>query len=163
MADISIRLAAVLDELPIAIALVSPSGQFLGKAGGMSRILGDMIPSYDPNNINRWRFTDAAGAVIPPTDWPTPRALRGERIDTGMLATYRDTTCERRMKVISMPTQDPEGEIAAIYFLQVLDAPTRSANGSLHDLQQKLIDELAQAVVAGWRGFVPSRDRRLAS
>ncbi len=163
MADIAGRLAAVLDELPVAIALVSATGHFLGKAGGMAHLLGDVIPSHDPHEASRWSFTDARGVSIPRSDWPSPRALRGERVYGGLIGTYRDSSGERRMKVISMPTLDPTSEVATVVFIQSLDVKSRSAAGSHHDLQQRLIDELAKAVTTGWRDLPLAIDQRKAS
>lgn len=52
----------------------------------------------------------------------------------------------QKVKIISMPVFDPLNEVGAISFLQALDAKGRSAAGSHHDLQERLIDELAKAV-----------------
>jgi hypothetical protein len=163
MADISSRLASVLDDLPVAVALVSASGHLLGKSGGLSDMLGDMIPAQDRQASAHWSFIDADGATIPCADWPTPRALRGERVHAGMIGTFRDSSGERRLKVISMPTADRGGEVAAIVFLQALDTPHFGVIGSVHALQQKLIDELARAVTLGWTGFGYEIDARVAS
>ena len=143
--DIYKRLEAVLEKLPVAVALVSRSGQLIGKTGGIAGILGDMAPSFDAREAGRWSFADANGPAIPPRDWRSGRALRGERHYAGMIGRFIDAEV-RKVKVTSMPTFDPKDEIAAITFVQALDGRSRSADGSHHDLQERLIDELVKAV-----------------
>ncbi len=154
MLDLSSRLAAVLDELPVAIGLVSPTGRLISKSGGMVSLLGKHVPSFDPREAGRWDFRDAGGSAIPASDWPSGRALRGERHYEGMVGTFIDGEI-RKVKIISMPVLDPTHKVGAITFLQALDAKGRSAEGSHHDLQRRLIDELAKAVAAA------SSDERL--
>lgn len=150
MSDIHLHLAAVLEELPIAIALVSPSGRLLGKAGGMADMLGDTVASQDPREAARWSFRDESGSAIPRTLWPSARALRGEYDDEGMLGCLWKG--ERQpVRVTCVPTLSSGSDVAAVAFLQFLDAPTRSAEGSHQELQQRLIRELAKAVSSSWR------------
>ena len=143
--DIYKRLEAVLEKMPVAVALVSRSGELVGKTGGISGLLGKMAPSFDVREAGRWSFADASGAAIPHTDWPSGRALRGERNYAGMIGKFIDGEV-RKVKVTSMPTFDPKDEVAAITFVQALDDRSRSAAGSHHDLQERLIDELVKAV-----------------
>ena len=150
MSDIHLHLAAVLEKLPIAIGLVSSSGRLVGKAGGMADILGDTVPSHDAREARRWSFTDARGHAIPPSQWPSARALRGERNYAGMIGKLHDGD-ERAIKVVCIPTLQPDSDIAAVTFVQVLDTRSSSVDGSHLDLQQRLIDNLVQAVAAGWR------------
>lgn len=155
MIDFTRRLAAVLDRLPVAVGLISPTGRLLGKAGGMSNLLGDIIPSHDARAAGHWTMTDASGAIVPSSEWPSARALRGERTCTAMLGSYHDDDGKRPVKVISVPTFDPTSDVAAITFLQVFGAPCHSIDGSHLDLQQRLIDDLVQAVVKGWNRPAP--------
>jgi len=149
MLKLSLQLAAALEELPVAVALVSRDGRVISKTGSVAGMLGESVPSFDRREAGRWSFTDANGAAIPPADWPSGRALRGERHYDGMIGTFLDGEV-RKIKVISMPVFEPSSEVAAIAFLQVLDAKGRSAAGSHRDLQQRLIDELVKAVtIAG--------------
>lgn len=143
--DLYKRLEAVLERLPVAVALVSRSGELIGKTGGISGLLGKMAPSFDAREAGRWSFADARGSAIPRADWPSGRALRGERHYAGMIGKFLDGEV-RKIKVTSMPTFDPKDEIAAITFVQAFDNRSRSADGSHHDLQERLIDELVKAV-----------------
>ncbi|RYZ02750.1 MAG: hypothetical protein EON61_15760 [Alphaproteobacteria bacterium] len=147
MLDLSLRLATVLDGLPVAIGLVSPKGRLIGKIGSMTGLLGQYVPSFDPQEAGRWDFRDANGAAIPAADWPSGRALRGERNYEGMIGTFIDGE-SRKIKIISMPTFDPTNKLGAITFLQAVDAHGRCAEGSHGDLQRRLIDELVKAVSA---------------
>jgi hypothetical protein len=145
MLDLSLRLAAVLDELPVAVGLVSPKGRLISKTGSMTGLLGAKVPSFDPREAGRWDFRDAGGRAIPAADWPSGRALRGERHYQGMIGTFIDGE-RQKVKIISMPVFDPASDVAAITFLQSLDAKGRSAAGSHRDLQERLIDELVKSV-----------------
>lgn len=145
MLDLSLRLAAVLAELPVAVALVSPTGRLISKTGNMIGLLGKYAPSVDAREASRWSFKDAGGSAIPVADWPTGRALRGERHYDGMIGTFIDGD-HVKVKVISMPVFDPSNDVAAITFLQALDTKGRSAEGSHRDLQHRLIDELVKSM-----------------
>src|SRR5690606_10938898 len=100
-----------------------------------------------PVEADRWDFRDRTGSAIPAIDWPSGRALRGERNYEGMIGTFIDGE-SRKIKIISMPTFDPSKELGAITFLQAVDGRGRSAEGSHTDLQHRLIDELVRAVGA---------------
>lgn len=145
MLELSLRLAAVLDELPVAVGLVSPTGRLISKTGSMTGLLGRHVPSFDPREASRWSFTDAGGSAIPAADWPSGRALRGERHYDGMIGTFIDGE-PQKVKIISMPVLDLSHAVGAITFLQGLDAKGRSAEGSHRDLQHRLIDELVKSV-----------------
>lgn len=135
----------MLEELPVAIALVSSTGQVINKTGGMSRLLGEYVPSFNAREATRWAFSDAGGSAIPVRDWPSGRALRGERHYDGMIGSFLDGEV-RKVKVTSMPTFDPMSDVAAVSFVQVLDARKASVDGSYHDLQERLIDHLVRAI-----------------
>lgn len=143
--DFTLSLGTVLEELPVAVALVSPTGQVIGKTGGMCGLLGAYVPSFNTHEALRWSFHDASGLPIPPRDWPSGRALRGERHYEGMIGSFLDGEV-RKVKVTSMPTFDPTSDVAAVSFLQVLDARKASVEGSYHDLQERLIDHLVKAI-----------------
>lgn len=142
----------MLDKLPVAIALVSREGRVIGKTGGMAPLLGDIVPSHDAREAARWSFHDAQGRAIPPSDWPSGRALRGERNYAGMIGRLLGDDA-RPIKVVSVPTLRPDSDVAAVTFVQVLDTRTRSAAGSHLDLQQRLIDDLAHSIANGWDTF----------
>lgn len=161
MTDMSLKLSAVLERLPVAVGLVSSSGHVIGKSGGRASMLGRMVPSHDPREATRWAFNDRTGAAIPPSQWPTARALRGERHYDGMLGRFRDGE-DCPVKVISLPVYAPGSKVAAVFFVQVLETRTPSQDGSHIDLQHRLIDLLARTITSSWNELEPANGRRTA-
>lgn len=147
MIDLPLRLSAVLEALPVAVVLVARDGRCLAKTGGMASMVGRALPIIDPREARRWSFRDKGGSALPHSQWPTARALRGERCHAGMRGAFVDGET-RAVKVISMPTFDSSSDVAAIAFLQVFDTPSPSIAGSHHDLQERLIDDLVRALAA---------------
>lgn len=47
MLNLSLQLAAVLDELPVAVALVSRKGRVVSKTGSKMGLVGEYVPSFD--------------------------------------------------------------------------------------------------------------------
>ena len=144
--DVSHQIAALLDRLPIAVAMFDASGSLTGKAGQLSGLLGAVLPSRDRAQASRWRFTDKKGAIIPPDHWPSECALRGDVNLAGLVGRYQDNG-EHLIKVTSIPTQTPS-EVAVMAFLQRIDTPSRCAEGSYADVEQRLVDTLIRAVSA---------------
>ena len=152
MIDLTNRLASVLDLLPVAVGLASAQGRYLAKLGGRSGMLGDMVPSRDMRKTSRWIITDATGTIVPTSEWPDARALRGDLSCGAVVGCYRDEDGDHPIKETSVATRDPTGPVAAVTFLQVFDTRSRSIEGNHLDLQQRLMDGLAEAVARGWSG-----------
>lgn len=151
MMDISNKLSAVLAALPMSVGLFSKTGRVLGRAGGrMAGLHRDIAPSQDAREADRWRFIDKDGASIPRTQWASARALRGECNDAGMVGSFWQRE-RHAVRVTCVPTFTPGSDVAMVAFLQFLDAPTRCAEGSHQDLQQRLIRELASAIASKWQ------------
>lgn len=155
MTDIPRALAAIIDLLPVAIALVDSNGAIVGKSGQMACVLGDAIPSRDPDEAKRWHFADARGAAIDREHWPAARALRGEVLHSGMIGRYRKDG-ERLIKVVSIPFTAPHTDLAAMTFLQLLDRERRSPDGHLEDLEERFIDTLVSSLGAQWERTPPN-------
>jgi|JI9StandDraft_2_1071091.scaffolds.fasta_scaffold04256_5 hypothetical protein len=162
MTGISLQLATVLDRLPIAVSLFSRDGQVVGKAGGAASMFNGVIPALNAKEASRWTFLDRQGTSIPRTLWASARAYRGERNYAGLIGTYRNGE-EHRIRVTCMPVCDPGSDVAVVAFLQVLNAQSRSAEGSHMDLQVRLIDQLVSAVSAAGPNGAQDLARRLAS
>lgn len=145
--DISHQIAALLERLPLAVALFDASGCTLAKVGQLSGLLGGAMPSRDRAQASRWTSKDAQGSLIAPTDWPSERALRGEVHTAGMVGRYRDAG-EHLIKVTSIPVTTTTKGSAAMAFLQRIDRPVRCADGSHLDLEQRFIETLVKAVSA---------------
>jgi myo-inositol catabolism protein IolC len=148
MSDLSKKLDAVLNDLPLAVALVDPTGRFVGKSGRMSGMLGDFIPSRSARDAPLWRFTDSGGSIIRPDHWPAARALRGETLPEGMTGTWRKDQ-EHQVKVIALPFPDPEVDLAAITFVQLIDRERRAREGVHNDLEERLLLALVRAIRDG--------------
>ena len=162
MTGISLQLATVLDRLPIAVSLFSRDGQVVGKAGGAASMFNGVIPALNAKEASRWTFLDRQGAAIPRTLWASARAYRGERNYAGLIGSYRNGE-EHRIRVTCMPVCDPGSDVAVVAFLQILNAQSRSAEGSHMDLQVRLIDQLVSAVSAAGPNGAQDLARRLAS
>lgn len=145
MTHLPLQLSLVLDRLPVAVGLVARTGRFLGTLGGMSGRLGKMVPSCSSREAGRWRFTDSRGSAIPPSEWPSGRALRGEQDYAGMVGAFTDGE-ECPIKVVSIPTLNHASDVACVAFVQFLETRSPSIEGSHHDLQQRLIDQIARSI-----------------
>lgn len=152
MTDIAHKLALVLDRLPVSVGLFSRTGHVLGRMGGRVAVLRrDIVPSQDAREAARWRFVDEGGVAIPRNQWASARALRGECNVAGMIGTFWQQE-PHPVRVTCVPTFAAGSDVAFVGFLQFLDAPTRPAEGSDQDLQQRLIRELASAIASSWQG-----------
>ncbi len=156
MTDISHKLAAVLEGLPVSVGLFSRTGRILGRAGGrMAGLHRDIAPSQDSREAARWSFVDERGATISRTNWASARALRGECDDAGLVGSFWQGE-KHPVRVTCVPTCSPGSEVAAVAFLQFLNTPTRCAEGSHQELQQRLIRELAKALASSWQAASPA-------
>ena len=162
MTGISLRLSAVLDKLPVSISLFSPDGHVLSKAGGAAAMFNGIIPAFDAREAARWSFVDRQGAAIPRTHWASARAFRGERNYAGLIGSFRNGE-EHRIKVTCMPVGDLGSEVAVVAFLQLLNTRSRAVEGSHLDLQQRLIDQLMQALCSDEQTAGQDMVRKLAS
>lgn len=113
----------------------------------LSGLIGAAIPSRDKVQRSRWRFTDPAGVVIAPPNWPSAAALRGHVNLAGQVGRYRDGD-ELLIRVTSVPTFSASSDIAAVTFMQRIDSAGRSADGSHADLEHRFIEALVKAIAA---------------
>jgi hypothetical protein len=58
----------------------------------LSSLWSDVIPSRDPPSLRRWRSFDANGAVLPFSQYPGARALRGETVTRFSIFSTRRAT-----------------------------------------------------------------------
>src|SRR6202030_1766722 len=78
------RLSAVLNQAPGGVGLFDNRGELVLRGGYLSSLWSDVIPSRDPASLRRWRSFDANGAVLPFSQSPGARALRGETVTPGL-------------------------------------------------------------------------------
>ena len=95
------QISEILEQLPAGICLINQEGQILlGNAISRS-ILPAMMPSVDPERMQRWQTFDDNGKPIPPKQWPGARALRGETVIPGMEFVYIDDAGQELWQLVS--------------------------------------------------------------
>ncbi len=95
------QISEILEQLPAGICLLNQEGQILlGNAVSRS-ILPAMMPSVDPERMQRWQTFDDSGQPIPPKQWPGARALRGETVIPGMEFVYIDDAGQELWQLVS--------------------------------------------------------------
>jgi PAS domain S-box-containing protein len=104
------RLSAILNQVPGAVGMFDREGHFILRGGPLSHLWDHSIPSLDPGSIQRWRGFDAHGGLLPRSQYPGERALRGETVTPGLDFIY---------------TADDGGEI----WIRISAAPFRNATG----------------------------------
>jgi PAS domain S-box-containing protein len=110
------RLTAILNQLPGAVYLIDRDGRFLLRGGQLSTLWrDDLMPSRVADSIKRLRGFDANGGPLPLSEYPGPRALRGETVAPGLDFIHTaDDGRERWIRVSAAPFRDASGEIVGI-------------------------------------------------
>jgi PAS domain S-box-containing protein len=89
------RLAAILEQLPVGVALIDDEGVLILSNACMRKYLPQLVlASREPEAIKRWHASDEDGRPIPPEQWPGARALRGEIVSPGIEFNYEDEAGE---------------------------------------------------------------------
>ena len=78
MRESQVQLAAVIEHVPVGIGLFDTDGRYLMINPRLQELVGEVLPSRDPRS--RWRAYDAEGRLLPPAEYPSSRALRGETV-----------------------------------------------------------------------------------
>ena len=106
------RLSAILDQLPVGVAVADDSGQFILSNSIMRCYVSTMIPSRDPEHIKRWCSLDSEGHSIPRDQWPGARALRGETVSPRVEFIYTDDNGRESWVLVSaVPLRGAEEKI----------------------------------------------------
>jgi len=109
----SATLAATLEEMPLAVGLSDRTGKVIMANIAMRRFAPTRVPSSDAQSIQRWRAFDAERRPLTLTDWPGPRALRGETVRPGVDFVYATDDGRQVMtRVSAMPVRYAGGDIA---------------------------------------------------
>ena len=96
-----LQISQIIEQLPAGICLLNQEGQILlGNAISRS-ILPAMMPSVDPERMQRWQTCDDNGKPIPQKQWPGARALRGETVIPGMEFVYIDDAGHEFWQLVS--------------------------------------------------------------
>jgi PAS domain S-box-containing protein len=121
------RLSEFLEQLPIGVGAVDTSGRWTISNAVMRSFAPVAAPSKDPERFRRWRVLDTDGNPIPPSEWPTARALRGDTAQALEMVYIGDDGKETWTRMNSMPLHGASGEVTgAIVILQDIDAVKRA-------------------------------------
>jgi signal transduction histidine kinase/DNA-binding response OmpR family regulator len=137
------RLAAVLQQLPVGVGVMDQSGRMVICNPEMRRYAPDVIPSRDPERIQRWRGWAPDGSPLEPNQWPGARALRGETVAPGIEMRFVDDDGrETWTSVSTAPMRDPAGAVVgAVVVVQDIDERKK-----VEETQQLLVAELNHRV-----------------
>jgi PAS domain S-box-containing protein len=123
------RLKAILNQLPGGVFLIDRDGRFLLRGGQLGTLWGgDVMPSHATDSIKQFRGYDTDGRQLALSDYPGPRALRGEIVTPGVdfIHTAADGR-ERWVRVSAAPFRDAVGEIVGIVaIMQDIDDTKRT-------------------------------------
>src|SRR5262249_18523708 len=121
------------------VGVIGRDGQWLLT----NAVMDECMPTTDaaarePGPSSRWQAWDELGNAVPPADWPTTRALRGETVVPGLEMPHaRDDGVETWMRVSAAPLRDVAGAvIGASVVVQDIDLAKR--------LRLRLEDELRE-------------------
>jgi PAS domain S-box-containing protein len=107
------QLSAVLDALPIGVALINTEGQVLVGNEVFKSFVPSIIPSRDDARYGLWEGYDSSGKRIGKQNYSAARALRGERVWPGQEFLFHGD--EERgpvwTRVAALPFRDVKGDI----------------------------------------------------
>ena len=137
------RLAAVLQQLPVGVGMMDPSGRMIISNPAMQRYAREVIPSRDPKRIQRWRALAPDGSLLDPSQWPSARALRGETVVPGIEMLFVDDDGRETWTLVSTtPMRDTAGAVVgAIAVVQDIDERKKA-----EETQRLLVGELNHRV-----------------
>ena len=117
------QLLAILKQVPGAVGMFDDEGRLRLRGGPLAHLWSDVIPSRDSASIRRWRSFDAKGGLLPTSQYPGARALRGETVSPGLDFIHTaDDGRETWIRVSAAPFRNEEGKIAgAVAILQDID------------------------------------------
>ncbi|MDG2570661.1 HWE histidine kinase domain-containing protein [Vibrio parahaemolyticus] len=110
LAEERTRLATLIENLPVGVALVDPHGTTLLSNPAFRRYRPDgAIPSRRPDDREQWIAYDDQGCLMPRSQYPGARALRGELV-TGIEFLHRSPEGkESWTRVSGIPLRDSHG------------------------------------------------------
>ena len=131
-------LAAVFEQMPVAIAVTDAEGRFTLKNSRIAQFASDRVASKDDENYGRWRFEDAEGNRIGRDMYPSARALRGEKdvVDEALYTAPNGT--EIWARVAATPLRDADGALTgAVTIVTDIDQAKR-AEIALRESEERL-------------------------
>lgn len=135
------RIAAILDVLPVGVALVDRDGRIIVGNGNYRRFVPQVVASRDEMRQELWEGWDANGRRIAPEAFPSARALRGDPVWPGVELFFRgdDTQPATWTRVAALPFRDESGEISGAVQMIVDIDMERRAEEERRTLQAELL------------------------
>jgi PAS domain S-box-containing protein len=147
------RLTAVLEALPIGVALVGCDGETLVSNEIYRRYVPEFVLSPDEARHVMWEGYLDDGRRIERKDFPVARALRGEQVWPGQEVLFHSADRQRPVwtRVAALPFCDERGEVVCITaVIDDIDAEKR-AREALRRTERRLIaqKEALELAVSG--------------
>jgi PAS domain S-box-containing protein len=140
------RLSTLVDALPLGVGLSDTQGRLLVANAAIRRFVADVVPSMDEARRGRWRSCRPDGSLVDHSDFPVPRALRGETVLPGMEFIYtEDDGSETWARIIAVPLRDG-GVTGAV--LIVDDITEQKASEEHQKLLSREVDHRAKNALA---------------
>lgn len=134
------RLAAILDALPIGVALVDREGRTVVGNEVYKGYVPGTIPTADHSRVALWEGHHADGRPIERHEYPAARALRGERVWPGQEFSYRGDPARGPFwtRIAALPFRDSDDKIiGATAVIVDIDREKRSLD-ALRDSEERL-------------------------
>ncbi len=144
--DSESRLAAILDALPIGVALVDNKGRTLVGNSVYASYVPAVVPSRDEQRHGLWKGY-SNGQRIDRSDYPAARALRGERVWPGQEFLFQGREAGPVWtRIAALPFRASDGEIiGATVVIDDIDKEKRTLD-ALRESESRL--NLAQTAAA---------------
>ena len=143
LAEERARLAALIEHLPVGVAFVDREGRTLLSNSALRRFLPDAtVGAGQPDGERRWTALDVHGRLVPGTEFPSVRALRGETVPGIDFLHVAPPAPPLWVRVSAAPLRDAAGMISgAVIAIVDIDAERRE-----HEAQQRLNETLERLI-----------------
>jgi PAS domain S-box-containing protein len=146
------RLAAVLDALPIGVALIDAGGKTILGNEVFRKFIGDGLPSRDDARYEQWEGYDENGQRLERRNYPSECALRGERVWPGQEFLFHGDEYRGPIwtRVAALPFLGEKDEaLGAIRVVSDIDAEKR-ARDALRESELRLKLALSASRAGSW-------------
>jgi PAS domain S-box-containing protein len=132
------KLSAVIEQLPIGVALINNEGQSILSNTSYQRYEARCVPSKDPERKNCWKAYSPDGRLLPQDQWAAARALGGEYVSPGLECQYTDDAGhETWVQVSAVPFRVERDETArAIVTIEDI-SERKQAEASLRESEER--------------------------
>jgi signal transduction histidine kinase/ActR/RegA family two-component response regulator len=132
------RLRSIIEQLPAGVGVMDAGGQWTLSNSVMDRYVPNGIPSSRPERIRQWRGWDENGALIPPENWPSRRALRGETVMPGMEMLHTaDDGKETWVRTTAAPLRYENGKVVEACAVVVDITQLKSDEQALREIDRR--------------------------